>query len=74
MWLERTEKALASVLLDSSLMNRLHPAHVGCTVFVSCAFVQGLCVLTVTTAMHETLHSIIFRTLKQSLDLDGRTS
>ena len=59
MWLERMEKALASVLLDSSLMNRLHPAHVGCTVFVSCAFVQGLCVLTVTIAMHETFNHIL---------------
>ena len=29
-WLERTEKALVSVVLDSSLMNRLHPARVSC--------------------------------------------
>ena len=29
-WSERMEKALASVVLDSSLMNRLHPARVSC--------------------------------------------
>ena len=75
MWLERMEKALASVVLDSSLMNRLQNAHVSSDC-VMCAFVQVLCVCNRCTFMRPWIQcgwKSYFCIIRVNLEFEGRT-
>ncbi len=84
MWLEKMEKALASVVLDSSLMSRLHHARVSC-MYSECVMCVRICIGSVCTALG--CHSCTFtrswiqsgwkllciKLSKLNLEFEGRT-